>query len=114
MYQVIQNAANSVNFAEIINFCSHKETANSPSALRKILGHEPKAEKFINNFLSSSIKAPVQRKADLWLPKHVLSAIDLHVRDTCYANYKNITELIFKLCEICESDLHIIRYSLNT
>lgn len=113
MYQVMQTAANSVNFTEIIKFYSqnHKEVANSPSTLRKILGHDSaKTEKFTSTHQNlSTIKAPLQRKADLWLPKNVVAAIDLHVKDACYVNYKNITELIFKLSEICETDLHTIR-----
>ena len=112
MYQIMQTAASSVNFTEIIKYYTqnHKDTNSSPSALRKILGQENKTDKFTNNFPNTSIKLPVQRKADLWLPKNVVAAIDMHVKDSCYVNYKNITELIFKLSEICENDLHIIRF----
>jgi hypothetical protein len=115
MYQVMQTAASSVNFTEIIKFISHnsKDTNSSPSTLRKILGHENKSEKFSNNFPNIPIKAPIQRKADLWLPKNIIAAIDMHVKDSCYGTYKNITELIFKLSEICENDLHILRCILK-
>ena len=111
MYQVMQTAASSVNFTEIIKFYSHNYTNNSPSTLRKkILGHENKNDKFSNNLINSMlIKPPMQRKVDLWLPKNVIAAIDMHVKDSCYSSYKNITELIFKLSEICENDLHILR-----
>jgi hypothetical protein len=109
MFQVMQTAVNSVNYTEIINYYTHKDSNGSPSALKKILGHEARIEKFLNNFPNSQIKPPLQRKADLWLPKHVLAAIDLHARDVCMTNYKSITELVYKLNEICENDLHITR-----
>lgn len=109
MYQVIQSAANSVNYSEIINYHLTKDTNESPSGLRKILGHEAKIEKYLANNQTTQIKPSVQRKADLWLPKYLISAVDSHVRDVCFANYKNITDIIYKLNEICESDLNIVR-----
>ena len=108
MYQVIQNTANSVNYTEIINHYAGKDGNNSPSALKKILGHEAKFDKFLVNF-QTPIKPANHRKADLWLPKNVLAAIDLHVKDIGYNNYNTLTEIIFKLNEVCENDLHKAR-----
>lgn len=92
-------------------------TGNSPSALKKILGHEPRLEKFLNGS-HQPIKPPTQRKADLWLPKNVMAAIDLHVREVGFSSYKTLTELIYKLNEVCENDLHraraIYKYILIT
>jgi hypothetical protein len=105
----MQSAANSINYTDMINYYISKEV-NSPSTLRKILGHDGKNDRYSNNHASSSLKPPMQRKADLWLPKQVIAAIDLHVKDVCFAHYKTITEFIFKLYEICENDLHIVRY----
>ena len=104
----MQTAVNSVNYTEIINYYISKETS-SPSTLRKILGHDGKNDKYSISHQTAAIKSPMQRKADLWLPKQVLAAIDLHVKDVCFANYKTITDFIFKLYEICENDLHIVR-----
>ena len=108
MYQILQNAANSVNYNEIINFYAGKDGNNSPSTLKKILGHEPRLEKFLSSY-QAPLKPPTQRKADLWLPKNILAAIDMHVREVGFASYKTLTELIYKLNEVCENDLHRAR-----
>ena len=108
MFQIIQGAANSVNFAEIINYYVQKEGNSSPSALRKILGHEARIEKILTQYQTPA-KMPAQRKFDLWLPKNILAAIDMHVREVGFSNYKTLTEFIYKLSEICENDLHLAR-----
>lgn len=118
MYQIMQTAANSVNFAEIVSFWVASrgggtgglgsDSTESPSGIRKILGHhETRLDKHANPVIT--VKTPLQRKADLWMPKHVIAAIDLHVREISYHNFKSITDLIYKLNEICENDLHFIR-----
>jgi len=106
MYQVIQNAANLVNYKEIINHYAAKDL-HSPSGLKKILGHDTRLEKLLN--LQTPIKPATQRKADLWLPKNTLAAIDMHVREIALESYKTLTELIFKLNEVCENELHTTR-----
>lgn len=108
MYQVIQNAANSVNYNEIINHYAGKEGNNSPSAFKKILGHDARFEKFLSSF-QTPLKPANQHKADLYLSKNVLAAIDLHVKEVSFASYKTLAELIFKLNEVCENDLHRAR-----
>lgn len=108
MYQMIQNVANSVNYNEIINHYANKDGNNSPSTLKKILGHEPRFERFLNNF-QTPIKPVTQRKADLWLPKNVVAAIDLHVKEVGNINCKTLTEVVYKLNEVCENDLHRAR-----
>lgn len=107
MYQVLQNAANTVNYSEIINFYVNKEVSGSPSGFRKILGHEGRSDKQLNNQIQ--IKSPLQRKADLFMPKYVISAIDYHVKDICFSNYKTITEIIYKLNEVCDCNLNLVR-----
>ena len=108
MYQVIQNAANSVNYNEIINHYAGKEGNHSPSGFKKILGHEARFEKFLGSF-QAPIKSTGQHKADLWLSKNVLAAIDIHVKEMSFSNYKTLTEIVFKLNEVCENDLHRAR-----
>lgn len=109
MYQVMQTAASSVNFTEIISFYVSRDSTESPSGFRKILGghSEARLDKHLNPVVT--VKTPLQRKADLWLPKHVVAAIDLHVREMSYHSFKSLTDLIYKLNEICENDLHFIR-----
>lgn len=111
MYQVMQTAANSVNYADIISYYVQRDSNESPSGIRKILGghHETRLDKHLNPVIT--VKTPLQRKADLWMPKNVIAAIDMHVRDTITytSNIKSITDLIYKLNEICENDLHFIR-----
>lgn len=113
MYQVIQNAANSVNYSDIINYYVSKDLSGSPSGFRKILGHEARIDKFLVNNQSIQIKPPIQRKADLYMPKFLTHAIDSHVRDICFVNYKNLTEIIYKLNEACDTDLNTVRYILR-
>ena len=106
----MQQTANSVQYNEIVKAYVNKEQ-NSPSTFRKILGHESRSsEKHF--FTNHQIRPPAQRKSDLWLPKHVLAAIDMHVREICYTNFKTITDFIYKLNEVCENDLHRTRYLL--
>lgn len=105
----MQTAANSVNYNEIISYYVSRDSNESPSGIRKILGghYETRLDKHLNPVIT--VKTPLQRKADLWLPKHVVAAIDLHVREISYHGFKSITDLIYKLNEICENDLHFIR-----
>lgn len=110
MYQVMQTAAESVktNMSEIISFyVSRGDSTESPSAFRKILGGGEARYDKLNPV--TTIKTPLQRKSDLWLPRHVVAAIDLHVRELISQNLPSITDLIYKLNEICENDLHFIR-----
>jgi len=107
MYQIIQNAANSVNYNEIISHFAAKDSHHSPSALKKILGHETRLDKLLN--FQAPIKLATQRKADLWLPKNDLAAVDMHVRQIGQGSYKTLTELIYKLNEVCENELHTTR-----
>lgn len=115
MSQVICDVANSINYAEIINWYVNKESNGSPSGLRKILGHEPRIEKFLNNYQSLQIKPPVQIKNQTLLPKPVSTAIDWHVfelHDKEFKKpieFKTLTELVFKLSEICENDVQTVR-----
>lgn len=65
MYQVMNEAVNSVNYTELVKYYSTKE-GSSPKTLKKIL--DAKVEKsFSNLHQSGGIKLPLQRKADLWL-----------------------------------------------
>jgi hypothetical protein len=108
MMQTMHNIANSINYIEIINSHISKESESS-STLSKILGHsDSKSEKSqIGNL--SAIKSPNKRKHDILPPKIIINAIDSHVKDVAQDRYKTLTELIFKLREICENDLHLIR-----
>lgn len=107
MYQIMQTAANSVNFTEIISSFVSRDSTDSPSGIRKILGGGESRSDKLNPVIT--VKTPLQRKADLWLPKNIVAAIDLHVREISYQSFKSITDLIYKLNEICENDLHFIR-----
>ena len=110
MYQIIQQTASSVQFSEIVSIYVSKEQNSSPSTLRKILGHDGKHHH--HHFAASHqspIKPPTQRKTDLWLPKHVMAAIDMHVKEVSFASYKTLTDFIYKLNEVCENDLHRAR-----
>lgn len=103
----MHNIANSINYIEIINNYINKES-DSGSTLSKILGHDSKSDKLQANSMAV-IKPPIKRKADILPPKIVMAAIDLHVRDVTMDRFKTLTELVFKLKEICEIDLHIVR-----
>jgi hypothetical protein len=106
----MQTAANSVNYTEIITFCINRDSVESPSGFRKILGgHEARIDKHLTNQIIT-VKTPLQRKSDLWMPKYVIAAIDMHVREISNFNLKSLTELIYKLNEICENDLNFIRF----
>lgn len=108
MYQIFQQTANSVQFSDIVNVYVNKEQ-NSPSTLRKILGHDGRLSE--KHYISNHpIKPPAQRKSDLWLPKNVSAAIDMHVREISYSSYKTLTDFIYKLNEVCENDLQRARY----
>ncbi len=111
MYQIIQQTASSVQFSEIVSIYVSKEQNSSPSTLRKILGHDGKHHHFATSH-QSPIKPPAQRKNDLWLPKNVMAAIDMHVKEVSFASYKTLTDFIYKLNEVCENDLHRARYFL--
>ena len=107
----MQQAASNVNFSEIVKQHAGREATSSPSTLRKILGQDGRGDKAHSSGqqLLATYKAPIQRKCDLWLPRHVLAAVDSHVSDVCFVPYKTIAELVFKLAEICENDLHVVR-----
>jgi hypothetical protein len=119
MYAVMQSAAASVNFTDIVKNFSNNDSS-SPSALRKILGHEkhfqpgsiernPSTNGAISPQTNLLSKASMQRKSELWLSKHILAAIDLHVKEVSALNIKTLTELVFKLNEICENEVHMVR-----
>lgn len=109
MYQVMQTAAENVkaNLSEIVSYYVSRESTESPSAFRKILGGGEARYDKLNPVIT--IKTPLQRKTDLWMPKNVVAAIDLHVRELSGQNLNSLTELIYRLNEICENDLHFIR-----
>jgi hypothetical protein len=110
MMQTMHNIANSINYIEIINSHISKES-DSGSTLSKILGghSDSKSEKSQANNLTT-IKSPIKRKHDILPAKIILSVIDSHVKDVANDRFKTLTELIFKLKEICENDLHLVRY----
>lgn len=107
MYQVLQNVANTINYSEIINFHINKEISGSPTGLRKILGHESRADRFSGNQIQ--IKTPLQRKSDLFMPKYVQAAIDSHVKDMGIMHFKTIADVIYKLNEVCDCNLNLVR-----
>lgn len=92
---------------EIISYYASRDSNESPSGLRKILGGGEARFDKLNPVIT--VKTPLQRKSDLWMPKNVIAAIDLHVREISFHSFKSITDLIYKLNEICENDLHFIR-----
>ena len=107
--QAMHTIANSINYIEIIKSHISKEQ-DSGSTFSKILGHsDSKAQ--INNL--ASIKSPLKRKQDILPPKLIINVVDSHVKDVANDRYKTLTELIFKLREICENDLHMIRYAVR-
>lgn len=103
----MQNAANSVNYAEIIKYFVNRDMIETPSGIRKILGHETRIERFQTQ--SITLNSSMQKKVDIILPRYVLSAIDLHVKEVGFQNFKTLTELIYKLNEICENELSLVR-----
>lgn len=107
MYQILQNVANTINYSEIINYYINKETSGSPTGLRKILGHESRTDRLNNNQIQ--IKSPLQRKSDLFMPKFVISAIDSHVKDIGIMHFKTIADVIYKLNEVCDCNLNLVR-----
>jgi hypothetical protein len=115
MMGVMQNIASKVNYIEIVNYFIKEDSANSPSTLRKILGKDSKPEKTFTpkHYTTTALIQPLQRKSDLWFPKHVIAAIDSHVRDVSRENFSCLTDFLFKLTEICENDLHVIRYNYH-
>lgn len=108
MMQTMHNIANSINYIEIINSHVSKES-DSGSTLSKILGHsDSKSEKSTIGNLAA-IKSPIKRKQEILPPKIIINAIDSHVKDVANDRFKSLTELIFKLKEICENELHFLR-----
>jgi hypothetical protein len=121
MYQVMASVPSLINFAEIVS--THiKDSTDSPSTLRKFLGRgggggggEDRGEKFLTGtnqqalINASAGKSPSQRKSELALPKDVVGAIDRHVYEVRNLNNKYLADVIYKLSDICQSDLHLLR-----
>lgn len=108
MIQTMHSLANSINYQDTINSCVG-EKEGSTLSLSKILGHDSKSDRHAKSQETSPIVAPIKRKADILPSRYVLAAIDTHVKEVSYAQYKNLTELIYQLKDICENDLHLAR-----
>ena len=106
---LFKQAAESVNYSKIIESVVGKDGTDSPSPFRKILGQETRLEKYLSNSSSTIIKPPATRKSDLWLPKNVQAAVDLHVREVANLKLQTLTELVHKLIEICENEILMAR-----
>ena len=116
---IIQSLATNFAYKDIVHFhLSNKDSSDSPSTLRKILGHESKTiEKFLGSganqmLLNATIKTQQNqsRKSDLNLTKYELATVDMFVKELNHLQFGSyLNEIIFKLSEICEKDLHIVR-----
>jgi hypothetical protein len=136
MAAIIQSIATNFAYKEIVNFCvNNKDTTDSPSTLRKILGgvgsgsssydSSNRIEKILTTnshqnqmLLYATIIKSAQgqhqqqqqaRKADLQMSKYEIPAIDIFIKEMAYIQFNNLSDIIFKLSEICEKDLHIMR-----
>lgn len=104
-----------INYAEIVTYCvNSRDALDSPSTLRKFLGHDFKSEKFLSTnqaALLNTIRTPAQRKHFdlLALPKEEVNAIDYHVSNVCHLSYKNIRDIVGKLSEISRNDMQLVR-----
>ena len=105
--QTMHAIANNINIDSIIQSTLNKDDG----FLSRFLGHDSKDR--MSNAQSALIVAPLKRKADILPQKYVISAIDSHVKDCAPIQFQSITELIFKLKEICESDLHFVRFNFK-
>lgn len=108
MNMVLQQLANSINYHEIINSTVSKDDSGG-STLSRLLGHDLRGDRASSSSAGPLIVAPMKRKADILPQKHILGAIDSHVKDVLQIPFSTISDLITRLKEICESDLHFIR-----
>lgn len=107
----LQQLANSINYHEIINSTVNKDDS-SGSTLSRLLGHDLRGDRASSANVGPLIVAPMKRKADILPPKHILGAIDSHVKDLTQMPFSTIIDLITRLKEICENDLHFVRLIL--
>ena len=108
-HQLFQQAADSVNYTKIVEYYAGKDGFESPSPIRKILGQETRFDRYLSGANTTLIKTPTTRKNDLWLPKNVQAAIDLHVKEVANSKITSLAELIFKLVEICDNEIFMAR-----